>query len=94
MAEYNGYTNKETWSASLEYDDMLYRYAMEYIEEHRTYEEFKTHMEALIQGQVLRALKEPNAHSLASEFLCASLRAINYEELAQSAWQEAMHDIY
>ena len=95
MAEkYNGYTNRETWSASLQYDDILYEDAMAYIAQDRTFEQFKSHTERIIQEDVLRALREPQIHTLASELLCASLRAINYEELAVNAWEEAINDTY
>ena len=94
MAEkYNGYTNRETWAVSVEYDDYLYQAALEHIQGGFTRDEFAMYVKKHIQWAVLDQLKSPNTYSLAGDFVAQALRNVNYEELVDSAWNEAQDDL-
>jgi hypothetical protein len=85
MAEYNGWSNYETWLANLWYDQVFYdliseEYGMEvtYDQEYDVAQSIQYYLDDLI-------LEEVNAQAgFALDLVNAGLREINYREIANS----------
>lgn len=86
---YNGYANWETWAVALHFDELLYEMALEYVRRGKAYSQYLKDAEDEIVELTLRELHHPNQHTMASEFVCASLHMVDYNHLCEDAWVEA-----
>lgn len=89
---YNGYTNWETWTTMMVFDEELYEVAKGYKKEGMTFEKFVDRVEDIIRDDCDYSLRYPDNWSLAGEFVRHCLGTVNFKEIAELVWEEVSKD--